>query len=159
MLTEEERQEIEQEAQRYAQKQAAASEALKIVQRRHRWISDETLREVATLLEMTPAELDSIATFYNLIFRRPVGKHVILVCDSVSCWVLGYDKILEHLKSRLGIGLGETTSDDRFTLLPTVCLGACDHAPAMMIDEDFFGDLAPAKIDGILARYAEEATA
>jgi NADH-quinone oxidoreductase subunit E len=102
---------------------------------------------------MSPDELDSVATFYNLIYRKPVGRHVILVCDSVSCWIMGYDPIREHLSSRLGIGLGETTQDGRFTLLPIVCLGTCDHAPAMMVDDELYGDLDPAKIDEILAKH------
>jgi NADH-quinone oxidoreductase subunit E len=103
---------------------------------------------------MTPAELDAVATFYNLIFRKPVGKHVILVCDSVSCWIMGYERILQHLRDRLGIVLGETTADGVFTLLPIVCLGACDQAPAMMIDDELYGDLDAAKIDEILANYS-----
>ena len=153
MLTDEERHEIDEEARRYLRRQAAAPEALKIVQRRTRWVSDEMLGEIADYLEMTPAELDSLATFYNLIYREPVGRHVILICDSVSCWVMGYEGLLTHLNNRLGITLGETTADQRFTLLPMACLGACDHAPAVMIDNDFHGDLTPAKIDEILMRY------
>ena len=156
MLTAEECREIEGEAAQYAQKRAAAPEALKIAQRSRGWVSDETLRHVAALLDMTPDELDGIATFYNLIFRRPVGKHVIFVCDSVSCWVMGYEKMLEHLEKRLGVKLGSTTADGLFTLLPIACLGACDHAPAMMIDDDLYGDLTPEKIDEILSRYRGE---
>jgi NADH-quinone oxidoreductase subunit E len=102
---------------------------------------------------MSPADLDSVATFYNLIFRRPVGRHVITVCDSVSCWIMGEERIREHLQERLGIGLGETTPDDRFTLLPTVCLGCCDHAPAMMVDRDLHSDLNSQKIDAALEKY------
>ncbi len=102
---------------------------------------------------MSPAELDSVATFYNLIFRRPVGRHVIFLCDSVSCWVMGYERMRQHLINRLGVQPGQTTPDGRFTLLPIVCLGACDHAPVMMIDHDTHHDLDPRKIDDILERY------
>jgi NADH-quinone oxidoreductase subunit E len=102
---------------------------------------------------MTPDELDSVATFYNLIFRKPVGRHVILVCDSVSCWIMGYERLRERLTARLGIRPGDTTADGRFTLLPIVCLGTCDHAPAMMIDEDLYRDIDPAAIDAILEQY------
>lgn len=102
---------------------------------------------------MTADELDSVATFYNFIFRKPVGRHVILICDSVSCWIMGYDRILERLKERLGIGFGETTTDGRFTLLPNVCLGACDHAPVMMIDEDLHIEVDPQMLDRILTQY------
>jgi NADH-quinone oxidoreductase subunit E len=153
MLTEDERREIEREIPRYAQKKAVGPEALKIVQKRRGWVSDESLGAVAELLEMDPAELESVATFYNLIYRRPVGRHVILLCDSVSCWILGSETLGAHLAKRLGVGFGETTADGRFTLLPVCCLGACDHAPAMMIDEDLHGDLDAEKIDEILERY------
>jgi NADH-quinone oxidoreductase subunit E len=158
MLTAEEKKEIEAEFPRYEQKRAACVEALKIVQRHRGWVSDETLIAVAEFLEMTPAELDAVATFYNLIFRKPVGKHVILVCDSVSCWIMGYERILQYLQERLGIVLGETTADGVFTLLPIVCLGACDQAPAMMIDDELYGNLDPAKIDEILANYTKSGT-
>ena len=137
-------------ARRYPDPRAACIEALKLVQSRHRWISDGRLGEVAALLGMTADELDGVATFYNLIFRRPVGRHVVLLCDSVSCWVMGQERLLEHLTGRLGIGFGGTTADGRFTLLPTVCLGFCDHAPAMMVDEEQYGDLDPQRLDAVL---------
>jgi NADH-quinone oxidoreductase subunit E len=152
-LTKEEIQEIKKKMRSYPQKRGACVEALRIVQRHDGWVSDRHLREVATLLEMTPDELDGVATFYSLIFREPVGRHVILVCDSVVCWIMGYENLLEHLKSVLGIDLGETTGDGRFTLLPVSCLGACDHAPALMIDEDLHTDLTAEKLDEILAKY------
>ncbi|RJQ20528.1 MAG: NADH-quinone oxidoreductase subunit NuoE [Nitrospiraceae bacterium] len=152
MLTEEERKEIRDELKRHAHKQAACVEALKIVQRHRGWVSDE-VRDIAELLEMTPDELDGVATFYSQIFRRPAGKHVIRVCDGVSCWVMGYDIVRRHLKVRLGIDAGETSSDGQFTLLPISCLGACNIAPAMMIDDELYGNLTFEKIDGILEKY------
>ncbi len=154
MLTEQEKNEIAAEFKHYPHKRAVCIDALKIAQRSRGWISDETLREVAGFLEMTPDELDNVATFYNMIFRRPVGRHVILLCDSVSCWVMGYDNLRDHLMQRLGIKPGETTKDDRFTLLPNVCLGCCDHAPAMMVDADLHTDLTAQKVDSILANYS-----
>jgi NADH-quinone oxidoreductase subunit E len=153
MLTPDEREEIEAEAAHYPDRKSVTIDAMRIVQRRRGWVSDETLRDLAEFLEMTPDDLDGIATFYNLIYRRPVGRHVITVCDSVSCWIMGYDRIREHLMKKLGIGLGETTPDGRFTLLPIVCLGACDHAPVMMVDDDTHLDLTPEKIDRILEQY------
>jgi len=154
MLTEEERREIEAEVPRYPQKKATCIEAMKIVQRHRGWVSDEALQGIGELLGMTVDELEGVASFYNLIFRKPVGRHVILICDSISCWIMGYERMREHLTTRLGINLGETTADGRFTLLPIDCLGACDHAPALMIDDDLHGDLDPEKIDEILNRYA-----
>jgi NADH-quinone oxidoreductase subunit E len=150
MLTVEE---SEAEIPRYEQKRAVCVEAMKIVQRHRGWVSDESIRDIADVLEMSPDELDSVATFYDLIFRRPVGKHVILVCDSVTCWVMGYNSLREQLRQRLGIQPGETSADGRFTLLPIACLGTCDHAPALMIDNDLYRDLDSKQMDEILAKY------
>ena len=153
MLTPEELHEIEEEFPRYPRRDAVCIDAMKIVQKHRGWVSDENIRDIAQLLGMSQAELDGIATFYSLIFRKPVGRHVIMVCDSVSCWIMGYDRVREHLTKRLGIGLGQTTPDDRFTLLPIVCLGCCDRAPAMMVDNDLHGSLNPDKIDAALEQY------
>ncbi len=153
MLTPEETREIEEEAAFYPDRRAGVIEALKVVQRTRGWVSDESVKEIARLLGMTADEVDGVATFYNLVFRSPVGRHVILLCDSVSCWVMGHDAVRERIRSLLGIGLGETTPDGRFTLIPTVCLGACDRAPAMMIDGELYGSLDPAAIDSVLAKY------
>ncbi|MEW6300748.1 MAG: NADH-quinone oxidoreductase subunit NuoE [Thermodesulfobacteriota bacterium] len=153
MLTTEEKDQIVTELQHYPDRRSACIEALKVVQAHRGWVSDESLRDVADLLDMTPDELDGVATFYNLIFRRPVGRHVILLCDSVSCWIMGYERVRDHLKNRLGVGFGETSADGRFTLLPVPCLGACDHAPAMMVGQDLHQDLDADMLDALLARY------
>jgi NADH-quinone oxidoreductase subunit E len=153
MLTPEERQEIEAELAHYPTKQAVCIEALKVVQRHRGWVSDEGLQDIGDALDRTPEELDGVATFYNLVFRKPVGRHVALICDSVSCWIMGYEKLCQALTSRLKVGLGETTPDNRFTVLPIVCLGICDHAPAMMIDDDLYRDLDPGHLDGMLDKY------
>lgn len=153
MLTEEIKREIEKEMERYPRKQAVCIEALKIVQRHKGWVSDESIRELADFLEMTSDELDSVATFYSKILRRPVGKHVIWICDSVSCWIMGYDRVRDRITELLGTKLGETSADGRFTLLPNVCLGACDHAPVMMIDDDTHLDVKRNKVEAILEPY------
>ncbi|MGH9588489.1 MAG: NADH-quinone oxidoreductase subunit NuoE [Acidobacteriaceae bacterium] len=153
MLTAEERQEIEAELAHYPTKQAVCIDAMKIVQRHRGWVSDESIRDIGELLEMSPADLDGVATFYNLIFRKPVGRHVIMMCDSVSCWIMGYERMKAHLTQKLGIQFGETTPDNRFTLLPIVCLGACQHAPAMIVDNELHGDLDATKIDSVLEGY------
>jgi len=153
MLTEEEKNEIIAELTHAEHKEAAAIEALKVVQKHRRWISDESLHDVASLLDMTPAELDAVATFFNCIYRKPVGRHVIAICDSMVCWSLGYEPLRELLRKTLGIGFGETTPDNRFTLLPASCLGACDRAPAMLVDDDLYGPVAPEMLDGILDKY------
>jgi NADH-quinone oxidoreductase subunit E len=153
MLSDAERRSIEAELQHYEQKRAGCIAALKIVQRHRGWVSDESIHDIAGLLEMTPDELDSVATFYNLIFRKPVGRHVILLCDSVSCWIMGYVRLREHLQARLGIDFGEISRDGQFTLLPVPCLGTCDHAPALMIGDELYRDLTAEKLDEVLDRY------
>jgi NADH-quinone oxidoreductase subunit E len=153
MLTPEEQKEIEEEIAHYPERRAACIDALRVVQKHRGWVSDEAVADIAAFLGTTPDEVDSVATFYNLIHRRPVGRHVIRVCDSVSCWIVGYEQIRDHLRQRLQVEFGQTTADGRFTLLPIVCLGACDRAPAMMIDDDLYGNLTPEGLDTILDRY------
>ena len=152
-LSAEERQEIEAEIPRYPTKRAVCIDAMKIVQRHRGWVSDESLQDIAQLLEMSLDELDGVATFYNLLFREPVCRHVVLLCDSVSCWIMGYDRLRERVCTKLGVRLGETTADGRFTVLPIVCLGTCDHAPAMMVDQDLHRDLDPEKAAQLLDDY------
>ena len=153
MLTDKEIVEIEEHLKHYPRKQAAVIEALKVVQEHRGYVSDENVKDIARFLEMTPDEVDSVATFYNLIFRKPVGEHVILLCDSVSCWIMGYENVRDRLKEKLKIDIGQTSEDGKFTLLTIPCLGACDKAPAMMIDNDLHGHLTPQKIDEILEKY------
>jgi len=153
MLTDEEKRELEPYLGHYPDKAGATAEALKIVQAHRGWVSDEGVRDIAEFMGQTPDEVDGIATFYSRIYRQPVGRHVIILCDSVSCWIMGYNEIREHISKRLGIGMGETTADGRFTMLPTACLGVCEQAPAMMVDEDVHGNLTAAKADEILGRY------
>lgn len=153
MLTEQERNEIEEEARKYRFKEAVGIEALKIVQKHRGWVSAESLKEVAHYLGMTNDELESVASCYHLILRKPVGRHLILVCDSVSCWIMGSERIQDHLTRHLGVELGQTTADGRFTLLPSACLGTCDQAPAMMVDDELHVNLDPEKIDKILEKY------
>ena len=143
MLSPAEQQEIEAEMAHYPTRRAVAIDALKIVQRHRGFVDDTALAEVAAFLGLSADELDGVATFYNLLHRKPVGRHVIYVCDGVSCWLTGYARLRKKLQERLGIDYGETTADGRFTLLPIVCLGACDHAPVLMIDEDLHQDCDP----------------
>ncbi len=153
MLTTEEIKEIEKAISIVPYKKAACVEALKVIQEHRSYVSDESLRDVASYMDMSAEELDSVATFYNLIFRRPVGRHIILLCDSISCWVMGYENIKEQLSQKLNIGYGETTADGRFTLLPNPCLGTCDCAPALMIDNDLYRNLTVEQLDEILKKY------
>jgi NADH-quinone oxidoreductase subunit E len=153
VLTDEEKREIEHELTVYPYASAACVEALKIVQRNHGWVSDEHIKDIAAILGMTPEELDGVATFYNLIYRRPVGRNVILMCDSVSCWIMGYERMKQCVKEKLGIEPGQTTADGRFTVLPVPCLGTCDKAPAMMVGDDLHTNLAPESFGEKLEPY------
>ena len=153
MLTDDEKREIDEAAEMFPDRRAAAGDALLVVQRARGWVDDETLGEVAAYLGMAADELDGLATMYDLVFRQPVGRHVIRLCDSVSCWMVGYEDLRAHLYRMLGVGLGQTTGDGRFTLVPTACLGACDKAPAMLVDEDLHGNLTAERMAEILEQY------
>lgn len=152
-LSPEETAEIAAEIAHVPEPASAMIEALRIVQRHRGWVSDQSVAAIARMLGTSTAAVDSVATFYNLIFRKPVGRHVVMFCDSVSCYVMGCDQVRVALQEKLGLEPGETSSDGRFTLLPIVCLGACDHAPVMMIDEDLVLDVAPQKLDAVFGRY------
>jgi NADH-quinone oxidoreductase subunit E len=152
-LSDQEIEAIEAEVAHLPDRQSAAIEALQIVQAKRGWVSDESLNAIAGLLTMSSAELDSIATFYNLIYRAPVGKHVVMVCDSVSCYVMGCDRVRAAVGEHLGVEPGQTTPDGRFTLLPIVCLGACDRAPVMMVDDEVIGDVQVDDVPKLLERF------
>lgn len=149
-LTAAELTEIDHEISHAPYRPAVAIDALKIVQKHHGWVSDESLKALANYLDMSNAELDGIATFYSLIYRKPVGEKVISLCDSVTCWIKGYKRLEQHISQQLDIGLGETTADNRYTFLPAPCLGACDRAPVMMVGDDTHLDLDEDKINAIL---------
>lgn len=151
-LSPEEVAEIEHEISLVPRTDGAAIDALLIVQKHRGWVSDESLRAIAHLLDMSAEELDGIATFYNLIFRKPVGDRVILLCDSVSCWLRGVDEVKARLKDTLGIAYGETSDDGRFSLLPVPCLGACDRAPVMMVGDELHTHLDRADLDEVLGK-------
>jgi NADH-quinone oxidoreductase subunit E len=153
MLSEEEIREIEAELPNYEFRQAACLDALMIVQKHRGWVNDDALQDVAGYLGMATHELESVASFYNRIFRKPVGRHVIYLCEGITCWALARDRLRRHIRARFGIDPDETTPDGRFTLQSATCLGACDHAPAMMVDEDTHLDLDEARLDQILEKY------
>ena len=155
-LSEEEYAEIDAELAHVPIPAGAAIDALKIVQAHRGWISDESLKAIAQHLGMSAAELDGIATFYTLIFRRPVGDKVILLCNSVTCWMKGCDKLQQKISDQLGIGMGETTTDNAYTLLPMTCLGACDKAPVLMIGDDLHEDVDPQSVAELFHQGVEE---
>ncbi|MNF86770.1 NADH-quinone oxidoreductase subunit E [compost metagenome] len=108
---------------------------------------------IGAVLGIPASDVEGVATFYSQIFRQPVGRHVIRVCDSMTCYVGGHESVVAEMQKQLGIGLGQTTTDNRFTLLPVCCLGNCDKAPAVMIDDDTFGDVQPDGVAQLLEAY------
>jgi NADH-quinone oxidoreductase subunit E len=154
MLTEQEKYEILEEAKLYPYPSVACLDALKIVQHHRGWVTDESVRDIAALLSLSAEHVDGVATFYSRIYRHEVGRHVILVCDGISCMIMGYEPVYQYISEKLGIRFGKTTPDKRFTLLPVTCLGDCDHAPSIMIDNDLYNNLTIEKTDQLLEKYA-----
>ena len=152
-LSAEEIAEIEHELTLYPDKQAVGLEALKIVQKHQGWVSDESLLAISKYLDISPSDLEGVATFFNLVYRQPVGRHVMLFCNSVSCWIMGCEGIKAHIKDKLDIEFGETSKDGDFTLIPVPCLGDCDRAPVMMVGSDLYRNLTPEAINKIILDY------
>ncbi|MDA8414528.1 MAG: NADH-quinone oxidoreductase subunit NuoE [Desulfobacteraceae bacterium] len=121
----------------------AAVDVMKELQRHFGWLTDEAVLIAAELLGLSPLQVEELATFYEMIYRRPVGRHVIHVCDSISCWSVGGETLLKKFEKLLGIEVGSTTSDGQFTLLPCCCLGNCGNAPAVMVGRRLYGPLTP----------------
>jgi NADH-quinone oxidoreductase subunit E len=121
----------------------AAVDVMKELQRHYGWLTDEALEEASQLLGLSPLQIEELATFYEMIYRRPVGTHVVHVCDSISCWASGGETLLESLALFLEIEPGSTTGDGTITLLPCSCLGNCGEAPCMMIGEKQYGRVTP----------------
>lgn len=156
MLTDHERLEIEAEFPHYPDKKALSIDALKIVQAHRGWVSDESLGDVAVLLGMTTAELEGVATFFNMIFRKPVGKHVIMMCDSMTCDALEGISLRKHLLNRLAVKPGQTTQDGLFTVIPVPCLGVCQFAPVMMVDGELHKQVTIEALDRIIDQLRQE---
>lgn len=152
-LSEAELAEIHHEMGHYEDPRAASIEALKAVQKHRGWVPDAAIAAIAAEIGIPASDIEGVATFYNMIFRRPVGRHVIKVCDSISCFLTGYDALKDALMAHTGLGYGETGADSRYTLLPVCCLGNCDKGPTLMIDDDTHGPVAPADVPALLERY------
>ena len=128
----------------------AAVDVMKELQGHYGWLTDEAVQEAAELLGLSPLQVDELATFYEMIYRQPVGKKVVHVCDSISCWAMGGETLLAYLAERIGVAPGTTSADGWFTLLPCACLGMCGDSPAIMIGERLYGKVTPQKALEIL---------
>lgn len=144
---------IEHETHHYEDSRAASIEALKMVQKHHGWVPDDAIGYIAGILNIPATDVEGVATFYSQIFRQEVGRHIIRVCDSMVCYIGGHDSVLDAIIKKIGVGLGQTTEDSRYTLLPVCCLGNCDKAPAIMIDDDTYGNLTVENVGAILEAY------
>ena len=157
MLSESACKQIQDLISRYPQKRSALIPSLHLVQKELGYISQDAMREVAEIFELSPNEVHEVTSFYTMFHRKPVGKYVIHVCDSVICWMEGHESLVEHLSQRLGINLGETTGDGLFTLLPVCCIGYCDRAPAILINKMVYGPLTIEKLDDLLEKLKAQA--
>lgn len=135
------------------QKQSAVMSALLIVQEEAGYLTPELMDAVADYLDMPPIAVYEVATFYSMYEHKPLGRHLINVCTNISCKLVGSDEVVRHLETSLGIRLGETTKDNRFTLRSVECMGACVRAPMMRVDKDYHENLNAEKIDHVLEQY------
>lgn len=157
VLSEEHERELREILSRYPNKMAACIPVLHLCQNANdNWVSPEAIQFVADRLELSTAHVKGVVTFYSLFNEHPPGKHQIWVCRTLSCALRGADQVLEHCQRRLGIGVGQTTSDGRFTLRTAECLASCGTAPMMQVDKTYYENLTPEKVDQILASLAEK---
>ena len=156
MISEQLRQELQAHIASAVNPREAAVETMKRLQAHYGWLSDEAVEEAGELLGLSPLQVEELATFYEMLHRRPVGKKVIHCCDSISCWVMGGETLLQHIAELLEISVGQTTSDGIFTLLPCCCLGNCGQAPTMMINDTLYGDLTPKRAAEILQQERQQ---
>ncbi len=137
---------------RYPQKRAVLLPALHVVQRERGWIPPEAMEEVAALLDLRPVEVREVVSFYTMYNRAPVGRHHLQVCRNISCALRGARQITRHLTEKLGITLGGTTPDGRFTLTEVECLGSCGTAPMLQCNDDYHENLTVERLDDLLSR-------
>jgi NADH-quinone oxidoreductase subunit E len=132
-------------------RQSAVMEALRVVQEENGgWLTEELMNDVAAYLDMPAIAVYEVATFYSMYEHKPVGKHKLCLCTNITCMINGSDKVVGHLEQKLGIKLGETTEDGKYSLKEVECLGACGGGPAMQIDKQYYENLSPEQIDKIL---------
>jgi len=151
MLSEDQLKRIEELKQRYQNPQSVVLEALWMLQYAHGWISEEGMKYVGGVLGIPYHHVLGVVTFYTMFDKKPVGRHKIEVCTNVSCMLRNSSRIVKHIQDTLHVKPGETTPDNRFTLVEAECLGSCGTAPAMQIGDEYYEDLDEAKVDKILS--------
>jgi len=150
MLTQENLNKIQALKKQFPDAKSLTVPALHIAQEQYGWISEETMREVARVLNVPENHVIGVATFYTMFNKKPVGKYHIQVCTNVSCQLLGAEKISDYICNKLNIKVGETTLDNKFTLSEVECLGSCGTAPMMQVNNDYHENLTTEKIDKLL---------
>ncbi|MDQ2870992.1 MAG: NADH-quinone oxidoreductase subunit NuoE [Acidobacteriota bacterium] len=135
---------------RYPTKQAALLPLLWVAQETWGWISKEAAEEVARILDLSPAHVDGVLTFYTMYNLKPVGRHLLQICTSISCHLAGAERLLDHCQKRLGIGLEQTTPDGQFSLVEVECIAGCDKAPSIMVNDTYFEPVDEKRLDEIL---------
>ena len=148
---------IERILTRYPTKQAALLPVLWVAQETWGWISREAAEEVARILEVSPAHVDGVLTFYTMFNLCPVGKNLLQVCTSISCHLAGAGRLLERCKKRLGVDLEETTPDGKFTVVEVECIAGCDRAPSMMVNDTYYEPIDEKKLDALLDKLSADA--
>jgi NADH-quinone oxidoreductase subunit E len=156
MIPPELRQQLEIRIRKAEEPREQAINVMFLIQRHYGYLTDAGVREAAELLGLTPLEVEELATFYDFIYREPVGRYVLHVCDGVVCWMFHEGSLFDYMCRKLEVCAGQVSADGMFTVLPTACIGYCDHAPAMMINGQFYGPLTPEKIDEILEKLRTE---
>ncbi len=141
---------------RYPIKRAAIMPTLWLAQEQFGWLSNDVLEYVAELLELSPAFVASVASFYTMYYKQPMGRHHVQVCTNLSCALVGADRLVDCLRNRLGIDVGETSEDGRFSLSVVECLASCGTAPMMQINDDYLENLTPERAVEIIDRLARE---
>jgi NADH-quinone oxidoreductase subunit E len=134
----------------YPQKRSALIPSLQLAQKEAGYLSSEMVSEIARLFELSPIEVNEVVSFYTMFYKKPMGKYVIQVCTNISCLLCNAEEIVAHLIQRLGIKIGETSADRKYTLLEVECLGSCGTSPVIQINEDYYEDLTIEKLDRIL---------
>jgi len=147
------RERIRLSALNYPDRRAAVLPAIRLAQKELGFVTKESLKAIAEVLDVPEPEVYGTATFYSLIRSRDGGRHVISVCHNLPCTLMGAEALLAHLKNKLGVDEGQVTPDGRFSFQRIECIGRCDGAPAMLVDDDYHGELTPEKIDSVLERY------
>ena len=148
------KEELDALLERYPTKMAALLPALWIVQRERGWVSEEAMVEVGQQLELTPAYVKGVVTFYTMYHQHPVGRHFIQVCTTSPCGACGAERVVDALLEQTGCGdLGATSPDGRFTVIEVECLGACGFATPIMVNDDFIESVTPEKVPQILIQF------